>query len=91
MGNKTSQQSSEVANPDVNKQTSKKKTDIRNLAVNNKTSNQTPDIKNVAIHKKHEQEILCYGYIRAIEPELAGKIIPDNIAQICFQYFLYVE
>ena len=41
--------------------------------------------------KKYQQELTCYGYVRRIEPKLHDKIIPDNIIELCFQYYLYVK
>ena len=66
--------------------TSKKQKQIVHHSIIEETN-----IQNPSIHKKRLQELSCYGYIRGIEKELADKIIPDNIAAICFQYYLYVE
>ena len=42
-------------------------------------------------NKKYQQELTCYGYVRQVQRELIDQIIPDIIAAICFQYYLYVE
>eukprot|EP01084_Bolivina_argentea_P056111 102725_1 len=57
------------------------------LNVESKEERQDVDIRNDLFHKYSTEELLLTGYIRQIEILLNGKIIPQSINSLCFDFY----